>query len=225
MKKCHKCNVLVDTERKTCPLCFEILKLTDDESVSASPYPKPENTIVVRSIFLRVMSFLTIIGVIGAVAVNFVTFKLNPTYWSLIVVMAVGYFWILIKSTFRGNGNVPMRLVVQMIALSILTYSIDRIAGYGGWSINYVIPFLSILSILAINFILIGNGFKYNDYLLYLFAAFVLGFIPSILWVFNRVDLLWPSLSAVSFSFSTIVGMLIFADRETKEELKKRFHI
>jgi hypothetical protein len=60
---------------------------------------------------------------------------------------------------------------------------------------------------------------------MYLFDAIILGFIPLILWLFNIVDVLWPSLTAASLSFATIVGMLVFADKETQEEMKRRFHI
>jgi hypothetical protein len=53
----------------------------------------------------------------------------------------------------------------------------------------------------------------------------ILGFIPFILYLMGLIDELWPSLAAATLSFVTIVGMIVFADKETKEELKKRFHI
>jgi hypothetical protein len=39
------------------------------------------------------------------------------------------------------------------------------------------------------------------------------------------VQVLWPSISAAGVAFLTIAGMIIFADRATKDELMKRFHL
>ena len=49
--------------------------------------------------------------------------------------------------------------------------------------------------------------------------------IPLILWTFKLVTALWPSLVAACFSLMVFLGMLIFADKATKEEFNKRFHI
>ena len=225
MKSCSQCKVLVNTERKTCPLCFTLLNNVDGKEALLVPYPKYQSKPVRYNIFYRVLVFLSIIVTFVCVLVNIFTYKENHNLWSLVVIAGFLYLWILFRSTLRGTGNIPRRLVIQMLTLSSLIYIIDLLSGYEQWSLNFVIPFLSMASLLSVIILLISNTVRFHDYISALFAAIILGFIPFILWIFRIVESLWPSLSAASLSFSTIIGMFIFAGTEIKEELKKRFHI
>jgi hypothetical protein len=175
-------------------------------------------------VLLRIIAFLSVIAVFVSALVNALTYSKTKTLWSLIVVLGVVYFWVLLRSTFKAKVNVGLKLVIQMLMLSSLVVGIDAVSGFSRWSLNYVVPFLSMASLLAIIAVLLGKV-KFAEYLLYLLAAVILGFIPFILWLVNLIDVLWPSLAAASLSFATIIGMIVFADKETKEELKKRFHI
>jgi hypothetical protein len=225
MKRCTKCQVNFYTERKSCPLCNEILENVDQIEMDFPSFPKPVQTPKKQNRFIQSLSFISIMGLIASGVVNMVTFKQDPRYWSIIVIISVLYFWTLLKSTFRNKGNIPMKLIVQMLMLSVATYAIDLIFSSTGWALNYVIPFLSIAALMAIMLMLFINFKKINDNLMYLIAANVLGFIPFILWIFQIVEVLWPSLTAASFSFSIIVGMLVFVRKELKEEFKRRFHV
>lgn len=224
MKKCSRCNLLFNTTRKSCPLCFEILQDHDGKEFQGPDYPRPETETAPYNVLLRIITFLSVIAIFTSVLVNALTFKNTKTLWSLIVILGVLYFWVLLRSTFRAKSNVPMKLVIQMLMLSILIIGIDSVSGFKRWSLNYVVPFLSMASLLAIISVLIGRV-RFGEYLLYLLAAIILGFIPFILWLVKLITVLWPSLSAASLSFVTIIGMIVFADKETREEFKKRFHI
>ncbi|MDD3999791.1 MAG: DUF6320 domain-containing protein [Bacilli bacterium] len=224
MKKCNSCNLKFETKRKSCPLCFETLQSLSEDIVQPA-YPKLEKEPHKYNVLLRISTFLTILAIFASILINLFTYKQFRSLWSIIVILGVLYFWVLLRSTFRAKNNVPMRLVIQMLMLSILVIGIDSVTGFKRWSLNYVIPFLSMASLLAIISVLIGSLVRFAEYLLYLLAAIILGFIPIILWLVNLIDVLWPSLAAASLSFVTIIGMIVFADKETKEELKKRFHI
>jgi hypothetical protein len=150
MKKCIRCNVLVDTNRKICPLCFDVLKKTDEEPMKHSRYPEYALVPTKRSIFLRILGFFTILGIIASVLVNIFTYHESGRLWSIIVILALGYLWILIKSTIISQSNVAIRLLVQMFAISAVVIGIDEVTGYSGWSINYIIPFLSMAALMAI---------------------------------------------------------------------------
>lgn len=225
MKKCIECKVLVNTERKTCPLCFTLLQNNESQAAQLTLYPKYRSKTVRYNIFFRFFAFISIITIFVSVLINIISFRENRTLWSLIIVASLLYLWILFYSTIRGKGNIPRRLIIQMLTLSSLLYVIDRLSGYGRWSLDYVIPFLSMASLLSIIILLVGNTVKFHDYVSALFAAIIFGFIPFVLWLFKIVATLWPSLSAASLSFSTIIGMFIFAGDHIKEEMKKRFHI
>jgi len=225
MKECQACKILVNTERKTCPLCFTILKPAQEETKEFNPYPKYQSKVVKYNYYYRGIVFLSIIAILTSVIVNIITYKENKNLWSLVVIAGISYFWILLRSTIHGEGNIPRRLLTQMLMLALLLFIIDYFNDFLRWSINYVIPFLSISLTLSIISLLVGNTGKFKDYVSALFASIISGFIPFVLWLFKIVKILWPSLGAATLSLVTIIGMFIFAGNQIKEELKKRFHI
>src|SRR5690554_6493867 len=122
MKSCSQCKVLVNTERKTCPLCFTLLNIVDGKEALLVPYPKYQSKPVRYNVFYRVLVFLSIIATFICVLVNIFTYKENHNLWSLVVIAGFLYLWILFRSTLRGTGNIPRRLVIQMLTLSSLIY-------------------------------------------------------------------------------------------------------
>lgn len=223
MKRCVKCNIEVDTVRKTCPLCLSVLE--NDGKTYEKKYPTPKTVPQKRSIVLRILAFFSIVGIITCVIINIMTYKKGSTLWSVIVTFNIGYFWLLIKSTFKKEGNIPIRLVIQTIAISLLLYVIDLLSGYSSWSINYAIPFITMASLISILIISVGSKSRYINNFLHILTAIFLAFIPFILWLVKLATILWPSLSAAGLSLITIIGMIVFGDKDTKEEIKKRFHI
>ena len=223
MKKCLKCNLEVNSVRKTCPLCLSILE--SDEKQYEKHYPSPKFLPIKKNLVLRILAFLSIIGIFASIVINYMTYKKGDNLWSVIVIFNIAYFWLLVKSTFRKEGNIPVRLVIQTIAISLLLIVIDFFGGDKGWAINYAVPFVIMASLLSIVSLSIGSKQRYVNHFPHIITAILLGFIPIILYMFDLVDVPWPSLAAAFLSFVTIIGIVIFGDKDTKEEIKKRFHI
>lgn len=223
MKKCNKCNVEVNSTRKTCPLCLSVLE--SDGKEYDKLYPAPKYLPRKKGLFMRLLAFFSVMSVFICAIINFMTYEKGQTIWSVLVLFNVAYFWLLLKSTFKKKGNIPVRLVIQNIAISLLLYGMDFFTGNTGWAINYVVPFITMASLLSILSISIGNKQRYINHFPHIITAILLGFIPLILYLFKWVVILWPSLSAALLSVITILGMIIIGDSDTKEEIKKRFHI
>lgn len=230
MKRCLKCNVNVNTYRKTCPLCGELLS-NDNEPITVVPYPSHKVTIVKRNITLRIIVFISIVAVIASIAINYLTFENSHSYWSAYVVASIIYFWILLRHTILSKANMAFKMVVQTFAVSLFVVALDLFSTYPdmsiSWSVDYVIPFVTIASTSTIIFIVAIKKIFYKDYLMHLFISIILGFVPTILYIVGIVDKrhAWPSIAAGGLSLVVILGIIIFADSETKREIKKRFHI
>ena|SRR5690606_22624424 len=223
MKRCTKCNLEVNSIRKTCPLCLSVLE--SDANDYEKKYPTPKFLPKRKSLLLRILAFLSIISIFISVFINVMTYEEGETIWSVIVIFNIAYFWLLIKSTFKREGNIPIRLVIQNIAIALLLYGIDFFTGNTGWAINYVVPFITMASLLSILSLSIGSKYRYINHFPHIITAIFIGFIPILLYLFSWVDVLWPSLAAALLSFITILGMIIIGDSDTREEIKKRFHI
>lgn len=224
MKRCPKCNVKVNSVRKTCPLCLSILE-TKEGGEYKKIYPSPNLTPKKKSVLLKILSFLSVVGIFTSAVVNYLTYTKEGGLWSIIVAFNIGYFWVLIKSTLTRRGNIAVRLVIQTIAISLTVYIIDLLSGNTGWAINYVIPFTIMAALLSIISITLGSKERYQMYFNQIVTGVILGFIPIIFRFLNIATETWPAISALSLSVATIIGMIIFGDRHTKDEIRKRFHI
>lgn len=225
MKQCLKCEVNVSTTRKTCPLCGNFLDDTNNEEV-LTLYPPYEPVARKKNIFLRILLFFGIVGSGISMVVNLLNYQGH--LWFLIVIVGSIYLWILFKSTILSKRPIAGKLIIQMIFISLVLGVIDYVSNktlISSWAISYVIPALSSATTISIIIVLLIKRMKYSDYVSYFILTIFLGFVPMVLYLFKLTNILWPSLSATGLSVVTILGMIIFADRQTKDELKKRFHI
>lgn len=222
MKRCNKCNLNVNSHRKTCPLCGQILENPNKETPPML-YPPYNGNIKRINLFLRILMFVSLVTIFISLLINFLTTPKD--LWSIYVIIGVFYGWVLLRSTIMSKSNVALRLIVQMVALSIVVWGIQENSHSGNWALDYVIPCIGILTTLSIIIIIMSKPMKYSDYLFYLLIAVLIGFVPIILYFTEIVTVLWPSIAAAGLSIVTILGMIFFADRATKDELKKRFHL
>lgn len=224
MKHCEKCHVDVSTKRQTCPLCGQFLKDTEPKKeILLSEYPPYKPIVKEYNLLLRIIYFLGFTGIILSAVVNWLTYE--GVAWALYVGIGVAYLFVLLKNTIMSKKPIARKLIVQMLVLSILIFGVDYYGGFSRWSLDYVIPALSIATTLSIILVVLIKPMRYEDYVIYMFLTVFLGFIPFIFYLFKIVNVLWPSISAAGLSLAVLIGMVTFADRKTKNELKKRFHI
>ena len=225
MKRCNKCNLNVNSIRKTCPLCGQLLNDNKENSIDYYLYPRYTHEEKKANIVLKIVLFFSIVAIFIAVVINILTYKNSRSLWSIYVILGIWYGWILLRFTIMSRRNIAGRLLLQMLATSAVVIGIEKVSHGSGWALEYVIPFICIATTQAIVIILVSKKMRYNDYLLYLFVAILISFVPIILYWSGIVQVLWPSISAAGVALITIMGMLIFADRATKDEFKKRFHL
>lgn len=221
MKNCVKCHVQVKTTRKTCPLCGQILETITDDDLNIYPHYHSDEKHL--NILLRILLFISILSILVTVLINFLTY--SGSLWSVYVILGILYGWILLRLTIMSRTNIAGRLLIQMITTSLVTYGIERVSGDDDWALEYVVPFICIVTMISIVMILLIKKMKFNDYLSYLLLSVVISWVPMILYWTRVVKVLWPSITAAAVAVAIVLGMIIFADTATKDELKKRFHI
>jgi hypothetical protein len=219
MKKCPKCLVEVKSNRRTCPLCGQML---EGEGSTHPTYPPYQPVIKQVNLMLRIILFITLVAGLTSLLINILTYV--DTWWAGYVILGLIYMWIVIKSTILSRRNVAKKLLTQMITLSLIVIAIEKISKTSGWALDYVVPSICGLTTIAIIILIMSKKMRFNDYLLYLITTVLISFVPMILYWSNVVAVLWPSVTAAGISVVTILGMIIFADTATKDELKKRFH-
>jgi len=222
MKYCEKCKLSVNSPVDHCPLCYANLARQSGEPEPLC-YPDFSGEAEKYNILFRILLFLSLTICVVCVTINLITFV--NIWWCLVVVGNVVYMWAAIGTAVRRRSKIGYNILVQVICLALFLVLLDWFSGHKNWSLNYVVPFLFISATLSITVIIIVRRMALHEFLLYFILTAFLGFIPIILLVFRQVTVLWPSLVSALYSALSLVSLFIFADKATKNELKKRFHV
>lgn len=231
MKYCKNCGVGSLDEVNRCPLCEAVLaeepKLDDliDKMHLPTEDRYPE-TMISRSwysVLKRIYMFLVILIVVGSIALDI--FVDTEVAWSIISIAAVLYSWTLINHAIKNNVHIGSKIFVQAISASVFIFLIDRMTGFDGWSVNYVIPQILILANVVIFILMMINRMVWREFLFYQLAMTVIGLVPILLILLNVVSRPLTSVVCAVMSAVILLGTVIFGDKNVKSELIRRFHI
>ena len=222
MKHCPHCNIYIRNPREYCPLCQSRLTdgetgeiLTDDFPELPSPYTK------YRFLF-QLLLFFSVIAAVSSLIVNY--YHQESGWWSLIVTAAVGYFWIAVIYLLRTRSSLG-GIARATILLSLLLLLIDCLYGFSKWSTNYAIPALFLASIVAVVVLSVIRGQGFADFALYILITGGFALLPILFLLTDLATISWPSLVCTLCGLFSLVGIFIFADKGTLDELNRRFHL
>jgi len=225
MKHCDKCHVDVRSNNKYCPLCHQKL-IGENDPDFIEIYPK---FIPLRREVLpmtkKALMVVTIVAILTLILLNY--FNFNNSYWSLIPIGAILYFWLVVRYGILTNQNVAFRLAflttILIIILNLLDQNSDGV--HKGWAVNYFTPIALLACNLAISFIIWIKRINYRDYLFYLISILVFSIVPLILSLLNIITIVWPSIIAFSGAIFILLVIIFFFPKSIKDEIKKRFHL
>ena len=223
MKKCSKCNVTVNTNYKTCPLCYNELTETKGEvnelfkQRELEP-KKPSVKKVLKKLFL----FLSIIAIIVCVTINLMV-KVFPL-WSLLVVLGILYVWILIVHTIISKRNIFEKLFLQIGTIIGLLFACQWISDGRQWMVDYVIPCIS-MAVMLVLFILCLRLKNHQGLVSFFIMNIILTLLSGILLIckvpdFSLLNIITCIIGCVSF-----LGVILFSGSALKTEFGKKFHV
>ena len=222
MRYCNGCNVDIDTPVERCPLCYTALIQKDSEP-EVQAYPPLIEQAERYNLIIRILIMMSLTASVVCFTINMLNF--SGTWWSLIVIGNILYMWIAVSTAVRRRTKLGLNVLIQAISLSALMVFIDMFSSHTNWALNYVVPFLLMTATMSITVIIIVLRMDSRSFILYFFLTALIGFIPILLLVIGQVNVVWPSLVSAIYSGLSLSSLFIFADRDTKQELKRRFHI
>ncbi|WP_042347926.1 DUF6320 domain-containing protein [Bacillus massiliigorillae] len=224
MIKCTYCNIFIDSQHSICPLCTKSL---NNDGVSISKYPSYLKLYQNNQVFTfkKLYTFLTLTSIILSFTINLLTLHINSQFWSVIVIAGLLYAFFSMKYTLVSQSHIGKKILFQYLSLSAFLFIIDVTIGFDKWSINYVIPLLGIgATILITTFALVKKSLWHYD-IGYIIAMLFINICPFLFFIFKLSTISWPSIICIVYSFITVIGMIIFFDRQFTFEIKKRFHL
>lgn len=221
MNRCKYCGVKIMDPVPVCPLCNCALEQEDEER----EFRYPNVHFKQQKLHLVLRIYLT-----GAILVEALLIYLNFNWhqdylWSLIVGAALFYAYYVMRVSVSHTAGYQTRVIGLTFFSTIYVILIDIVAGFHGWSVNYVLPGSIIFMNLSVVILIFINRRNWQSYLMLQIGLVFSNLITLILFQIGLITKPGISLIAGAVSLGTFLSLFIIGDRQARDELKRRFHI
>ncbi len=220
MKKCNNCNVQVYESEKICPLCYTKLGESKDSEVL---YPQYKNIISEKSPLKHLPLFITATVILICVYINLFTHRPGNVVWSLIVSAAV-LFVFAMYNVIKIQDRYGAKIVYGYLCISLLLMAIDFSTGKHLWSTDFVFPFLTLATIVYLTALAVRSKRYFSEYFGFILVVLVISFASVIIYFLGFNNRAWGAFIANMACILIALGLYLFADKNLKTEIKKRFH-
>ena len=203
-------------------------RLLKEQGISAQKvepvFPKPTMPSEQEMKVYKIYSFLCI----ALVALMLVTdLNFHPKIrWTLFTAGGVATMWIASSIGFFKRYNLLKNLMWQLLIGTIISFIWDALTGWHSWSVDFVLPMMSVGILFAMCVIAKVQKSPVREYLIYEIMAAGYGLIlPGILLLCKVVKRPTVSMFGALVCFLFLVGVLLFKGREFKEEMQKNLHV
>lgn len=149
----------------------------------------------------------------------------TPTIpWAALANAGIVYTWIVVMYSIKKNINIAGHVLLQTIAISILTFYIDYTLGMKGWSINIAIPIIIMVANLTMLVLTIVSYKKYMKYAIYQLIIVLFSMLPVVLVTEHIVQHKTLSVIATGISVLNFILCLALSAKDVKETIIRKFH-
>ncbi|MEG0021261.1 MAG: DUF6320 domain-containing protein [Bacilli bacterium] len=220
MKKCFKCNVMINTNTDDCPLCNTPLNKNEN---GKDVFPILLTRYRSHELFYKILLLASIFGGILCLAINYLVSK--DLKWSYFVIAGIVSFWITLIAGVRRRHYFLRMLFTEFNIILLVSFISNYFTGFNNlWSLTYVLPFISVSYILSVFITRIFLKSPLKDYIIYIYINCLIGIIPIILVFKDVVKVAWPSIISASLSVFLMLILFIFNRKQVTQELERRFH-
>lgn len=185
-------------------------------------YPKKINAKKSDNI-IKIFMALTILIAIVLTIINQIV---NPNVpWAALTNSGLIYVWIVVLYSIYRNVNIAGHVLVQTIAISLLTVFIDYKIGFRGWSLSIAIPIILMIANLAMLILTIVSYKKYLRYAIYQLIILIFSVLPVIFIIEKLVKEPTLGIIATGISVVNLILTLILSSKDIKEAVKRKFHM
>lgn len=185
-------------------------------------YPQKLNS-KKSNLILKIGGLLSVLIAILLVVINKLTTPKIP--WAAIANGGIIYIWVVLFYSIRKNINMAGHVLLQTIAILLLTIYIDYELKFKGWSINIVVPILVIISNITMLVLTIVSHKDFIKYAIYQLLIVLFSLLPIILVTENMVQNKTLSIVASGISILNLGLSLILCARDVKEAIVRKFHM
>ena len=170
------------------------------------------------------------IAIIISVAIGITLVVINKLttpklHWAGLANAGIIYTWVTVIYSINKNVNIAGHVLIQTIAISILTIYIDYKTGFKSWSIDIAIPIIIMISNLTMLILTIVSHKKYIKYAIYQLIIVLFSMLP-IFFIYEKiVQNKVLSIVASGISILNFALCLALCSKDIKEEIIRKFHL
>lgn len=145
--------------------------------------------------------------------------------WAALCNAGIVYIWVTVLYSIYKNINIAGHVLIQTIAISILTLYIDYKLGFKGWALNIAIPIMIIIANITMLILTIVSYKKYIKYAIYQLIIVIFSMLPVLLITEHIVQNKTLGIIASSISILNLLISLILCFRDVKEAVVRKIHM
>lgn len=145
--------------------------------------------------------------------------------WAALANAGIIYVWITVFYSIKKNINIAGHVLVQAIAISLLTVYIDYELGFEKWSINISVPIIIMIANVTMLVLTIVSHKKFIKYAIYQLIIVLFSMIPVILMSENIIENKVLSIIASGISILNLILTLFLCAKDVKAAIVRKFHI
>ena len=146
-------------------------------------------------------------------------------HWAAIVNAGIIYTWVTVIYSINKRTNIAGHVMIQAIAISILTMYIDYILGFKGWSLEISIPIIIMMANMTMLVLTIVSHRKYVRYAIYQLVICIYSLLPIYFMKENMINNLVLSYVAIGISILNFILTIFLSARDVKEAIIRKFHM
>ena len=145
--------------------------------------------------------------------------------WAALANSGIIYSWITVMYSIKKNINIAGHVLLQTIAIAILTFYIDYKIGWKGWSFSISIPIIIMIANITMLILTIVSHKKYIKYAIYQIIILCFSILPVMFMTENIIQDKILSIIAVGISGINLLLTLILSAKDVKEAIVRKFHM
>ncbi len=204
---------------------YEILKTLGAKAQKVEPeYPKDARPNYEGRKFMKGFSYICIVAAVLCIMANAI---LSPEgHWSVFANAGILSMWLALTVGYTKRHNLMKNAMWELVIVTIGAMLWDRCTGWHGWSVNWILPCVSMLIQLSMVVISKLQSHSPREYMIYYVMANIYGVILPLGCILTGfATFRAPAILCVGFSFLFFLALLLFKGREFREEIYKKIHI
>lgn len=174
----------------------------------------------------KIITILLAVSVIIAMVLLLINKLTKPNVpWAALANAGIIYVWVTVLYAINKNTNIAKHVLIQTIAVSLLSLYIDNRLGFKGWSVRISIPIIIITANVTMFLLTIISRKKYINYAVYQLIIITLSLLPLIFVINSMLEYSVLTIIAFSISATNFVLSSILCARDFKEIFIRKFHM